>query len=429
MKLLSKTVLYSVIFSLLTFTAGGFIFYFNLRNQIIQEVDQSLDLEKNRIIQKLMFADTIPGFYTSFENQIEVVEVPASLRRADTYSDLLIYDSIEKDSIPFRRLDSYLHLYTREYHIGISKSLINKSELTGDIFLLMLFLFISLLMILLLVNVQISRRMLRPFYKTLENVKTYMITRGEGLNLPKTPTTEFTMLNNVLNRMSAKISKDFISLKEFTENASHEMQTPLAVIRSKLELLIQHENLTEDEIRLIQSISDSANKLSRMSRALVLITRIDNQQFSDIENVNITDILNNQLENLEELITEKKITVSRDLQNEICAKMNPALAEIMLTNLLSNAIKHNIPGGSIHISTRGRVFSITNTGLHSDIEPSELFGRFRKGSQHPDSIGLGLSIVKKIADTHKIAVAYTTGEGTHTLTLTFSVTGSLSEIL
>jgi signal transduction histidine kinase len=418
-KLLAKNTLYLIIFSSIIFVAGGFIFYFNLRAQIYQEVDQSLTLEKDRIIQKLMVSDSIPVFYTNFENQIKVETKEKDQFPYVKISDTLIYDSIEKDYQPFRRLQALIFLYTKAYQIDVSKSMINKGELISDVFLLMLSLFIALLAIMLVVNFFISRNLLKPFYDTLGALKGYRVTRSPKLRLPKTKIREFTLLNQVLNIMSEKIHSDFLSLKEFTENTSHEMQTPLAIIKAKLELLIQDESLNNDQLKIIQSIGDSASRLSKMSRALVLITRIENLQFRETEQINMNKLLDDLLDNFSEMISEKSIELSKDYRCDLFVKMNPALAEILLTNLISNAIKHNLRKGKINILISECELSINNTGPPLNSKPEDLFQRFSKNSSKPDSLGLGLAIVKKITDTNNIRVDYTCKNDIHTLRVIF----------
>jgi signal transduction histidine kinase len=420
MKLLVKNFYILLIFSLFTFLVGGIILYFNLKSQIYHEMDQSLILEKDRIIQKLMVSDTIPNFYTNFENQIKVEDKEDILPPQQKISDTIIYDSIENDYIPFRKLESVISLYTRIYKIDVAKSLINKTDLIRDIFMLMLFLFFSLLGVLLFVNLFISRKLLKPFYTTLGIIKNYQVTKSPGLKLPETNTKEFTMLNEVLNIMSDKIYSDFLTLKEFTENASHEMQTPLSIIRAKLELLIQDETLSREQLKLIQSINDSNNRLSKMSRALVLITRIESLQFNEKSTININQTLDNLLRNFNELISEKGIVVTKVYQEELIVDMNTMLADTLLNNLISNAIRHNIVKGNINIKTTKSEISISNSGLPLISNPDILFQRFSKDKPQSDSLGLGLAIVKKIADTNDIQITYTYNEGQHTLTLYFN---------
>ena len=280
MKLLAKTSIFYVFISTIAFSIGGIIFYNIIRADIYDEVDDSMRLEKDRIIQKLMVSDTVPKLYTSFENQIDISIINNPVQPYLTFGDTLIYDSIGKEYHPFRHLESVNKIYTRTYKIAIEKSLIKKSDLVKSIFLLMFFLSVSLYILLISVNFFVSKRVWIPFRETINKLRNYKITRDSGLNLPETKITEFTELNNVLNLMSDKIYNDFITLREFTENASHEIQTPLAIIKSKIELLIQSENLTKEHLKQLQDIYSATGRLSKLNQFLLLITsRVFNFSF------------------------------------------------------------------------------------------------------------------------------------------------------
>jgi signal transduction histidine kinase len=215
--------------------------------------------------------------------------------------------------------------------------------------------------------------------------------------------------------MSRKIRKDFLTLKEFNENASHEMLTPLAVINSKLDLLVQNENLTEEQLRLISSIYDSVARMSKLNQGLLLISRIDNNQFPQEEEVDFTTLADRILEHLDEFIEHNEIEVIRDYLAPLRIRMSPVLAEILINNLVSNAIRHNTRRGTITIRTDGKYLEVSNTGTPLSVPPEDLFERFRKGGSRTDSVGLGLAIVKKITDHYGMKAEYKYTDGLHVL--------------
>ncbi len=428
MKLLAKTTIYYILFSLIAFGLGGFIFYHVIRIDIYDEVDDSMRLEKDRIIQKLMVSDSsfthslIHSFtkFTSFENQvsINISNNPPPLPYLKL-NDTLIFDSIGKEYHPFRHLESMNKIYTRTYKIDIAKSLIKKSDLIKSIFLLMFFLSISLYIVLISVNYFVSKRVWIPFRETINKIRNYKITRDSRLNLPETHISEFTQLNNVLNRMSDKIYNDFITLREFTENASHEIQTPLAIIQSKLELLIQSENLSKAQMKQIQDIYEAAGRLSRLNQFLLLITKIENLQFSKTSDIDITNIIDKYLSNLDEIIEAKNITIQKNYSLTRQLNINPTLAEVLVSNLLSNAIKHNIKNGLINIVVNDSEIKITNTGETLIGNPDDFFERFKKAKVDSESLGLGLSLVRKIAEINHMKTSYSYDNGLHTLKIEF----------
>jgi signal transduction histidine kinase len=217
--------------------------------------------------------------------------------------------------------------------------------------------------------------------------------------------------------MTKKMRRDYFNLKEFNENASHEIQTPLAIIKSKLELLIQGEGLDEEQIGMINSVYEASTRMSRLNQGLLLISKIDNNQFHHTEKVDLQKIMEKTLEHFEEIINLKKIRIIHHFNSPACPQMNPVLAEILISNLISNSIRHNIEEGEILINMNSEGFEITNTGHPTTIPPDELFRRFRKSERTSDSVGLGLAIVKKIVQLYQFDIKYEVKENIHLIKL------------
>lgn len=217
--------------------------------------------------------------------------------------------------------------------------------------------------------------------------------------------------------MAKKMRRDYVNLKEFNENASHEIQTPLAIIKSKLELLIQGEGLDEDQVGLINSVYEAATRMSRLNQGLLLISKIDNNQFHQTEKVDLKKIMERTLEHFEEIVNLKKIRIITHFNAPTCPQMNPTLAEILVSNLVSNSIRHNIEEGEIRITMNSNGFEIANTGHTIKIPPNELFARFRKSERSSDSVGLGLAIVKKIVMLYQFDIKYEVKENIHLISL------------
>jgi signal transduction histidine kinase len=280
-------------------------------------------------------------------------------------------------------------------------------------------LFLILLAFLISGNYFISRNVWKPFYHTLEKLNRYDISLNNPLYLDKSSISEFRQLNKTLDQMSKKLQRDYMNLKEFNENASHEIQTPLAIIKSKLELLIQDEKLSEPQIKIINSVYESAGRMSKLNSGLLLISKIDNNQFPLVEKINFQVLIEKNIEHLAELISGKKIGVNLSFSQPVEIEMNRTLAEILVSNLLSNAIQHNSEGGSIEVMMERERFSISNTGSPLIIPPEELFERFRKSSRHSDSVGLGLAIVKRIVSYYFFPIDYKVNGTVHQITIIF----------
>ena len=230
---------------------------------------------------------------------------------------------------------------------------------------------------------------------------------------------------NVITRMTNKIHADYLSMKQFTENASHEIQTPLSIIKNRIELILQDDQINSENLDHIKIIYEAGNKLSKVNQALILLSKLENRQFNNYEKINIKKIIEEKLEIFSDRLAEKKIRVNLDLTDSPVL-INLHLAQILISNLLANAIKHNYVDGTINISLAYSSLFISNTG-EKPLKPIAIFfERFQKHNQHSESLGLGLSIVKEICDHEEIEIIYEYHNGMHTINLTFKNQNQLS---
>jgi signal transduction histidine kinase len=220
--------------------------------------------------------------------------------------------------------------------------------------------------------------------------------------------------------MILKIQSDYRNLKEFSENASHEMQTPLAVAKGKLELLLQSKNTDEEELSLINSAYNSIDHLSKMGRSLGLLTKIENNEFTDLQEVDLSKIVKGTLFDFQELLELKGLKIQQDIDDDVKVSSDPILIQILIGNLFQNAVRHNISGGEIRLKLTERSFVISNTGKELNNPSEELFERFKKDNQSEETIGLGLSIVKKICEINNYEISYEFKDHLHTLKVSFS---------
>jgi signal transduction histidine kinase len=213
--------------------------------------------------------------------------------------------------------------------------------------------------------------------------------------------------------MTDKIQLDFKQQKEFIENASHEMQTPLAVIKANVSLLTQSQNMKEEEMDQLQVIDNTTKRLAALNKALILLSKIENNQFEKLETIKLNEIVQKALDNFSEQIQVKRLELELDFQNELSVCMNDVLADILISNLLQNAIRYTKPGGRIKIDVLGNIFSISNSGEQLPFDSNDLFMRFKKSTNSKDSLGLGLSIVKSIVSYYNYSVSYAYYDHTH----------------
>jgi signal transduction histidine kinase len=400
--------------------AGAALLYLTIKKVIYKQVDNSLITEKSIIEDQIRQTDTIPDFEATFGHQIEVKLLTYKLISFQSIQDTDIYDPKTDSFIPFRYI--YFAGNTVEkkgFVITIYQTISEKNELLKDISIYMFFLFFSLLLISILINYLIARRLWKPFYDSVKIAGKFDIQADTPLDLPETDINEFNQLNEVFNNMTRKMRIDYLNLKEFSENASHEIQTPLAVIRSKTDLLMQQKNLNKESINLVKSINEATTRLFKLNQGLLLISKIENQVFHDKKPVSLRRIAEAGLENYKEIMLLKKISVEVEATDEALVEMNDVLAEVLVSNLLSNAVRFNIDGGFIKCHIDSRYFILTNSGVPMNIDPEDLFRRFHKNSNNPQSVGLGLSIVKKITDSYGMSIKYSCKDKVHELKIRY----------
>jgi len=275
-----------------------------------------------------------------------------------------------------------------------------------------------LLLILVITNRYVLNGLWQPFFATLHQLKAFNVADDSGLNLKITRIDEFKELNDAVLMMASKVKDDYQNLKGFTENASHEMMTPIAVVISKLDTLIQDETLSAEQYAQITGVYSPISKLSRLNQSLLLLVKIDNQLIHDVVMLDLKDIILEKLNQLQELIQNKGITVTfHPYEKEM--SLSKSLAEILIGNLLINAIKHNYNGGEIHIELNRQKLIFKNTGDKTPLEEHKIFERFQK-STASEGTGLGLTIVKNICHSFGFEISYYYKESLHWFEVDFN---------
>ena len=309
-----------------------------------------------------------------------------------------------------------------------------------------------LLVLLVLVGISgllIPKYILSPFKRTLRVIQSFNLKQKEPVRLPATRTSEFGELNEFLKRMTEKAQEDYRSLKEFTENASHELQTPTAIIRGKLDLLMESD-IRDEQAILIAEIQNALERLSRIHSSLTLLTKLENYGYETKTSVCISQVTRETLGSFEELILMKSLVLQTEIEEKVYLSLHRSLAELLLTNLISNAIRHNSPpdgrlgpnggtgggenspgagAGIIRVVLTGEKLVIANTGREPRVPTAELFERFKKGNPGSDSIGIGLAIVRQISDLSGFSILYKYVDGWHILAIGFSDRMPASKLL
>jgi signal transduction histidine kinase len=418
MKLIHKTSRYYLGYTLFILALGTVLFYFLIRIVLIDGVDEALHQEEIQIIENLQYEKIIDSIEPSPD--IKIRRINLNKVYPEKYTTVKIYDESEKDFVNFRQLKKIYKYGDSFYEISIRQSLEEAESLLASLLPAVAFLFLFILAGVFLINTYISNEVWQPFYVQLEKLKKYDLVSTKILPYEHSDIREFNELSLGVEKMTKQIYQDFLNQKEFNENSSHEMQTPLAIIRNKLDLLIQSRNLSEQDLTLIEGIYEAVKRLSLLNRGLLLISKIDNHQFNEIEQVEMEKVIKKTIEHLSPQIEDKNIHVTLNIYSPCIIPFNSILADILITNLVSNAIKHNIEAGRLYIELSDNDVVFENTGLPLKIQPELLFERFKKSSSSENSIGLGLAIVKKICDLFNFRIEYVNENDLHTITIKFS---------
>jgi len=394
MKLLTRYSQLNIAATIGIFLLGSCTFYFLLRYVLINELDSTLYTEQQEITEYAREHHALMEILPANDQFItyRMVDKPVSQRFSNTQ---LVVDQQPE---PFRAVVFGLNINGRNYLITVSKPLKETQKLLAIIILVSVLMIALVLLVSSLINRRLLHRLWQPFYNTIEKVKGYKVAQKGLLELEETKIDEFSLLNQSITAMTERVQQDYASLKEFTSHAAHEMQTPLAVIRGKLDMLVQNEAVLKSNPAQISDIEKAVHKLSRLYQALLLLTKVENGQFVLDEPVAVHEIIEEKLIEFSELIGSRKLESFVDLQPTDIV-FHKQLAEIVIGNLFYNAVRYNKNGGKIEINLAADRLSICNTSAVSVLDNERLFQRFyRHAEVKEEGNGLGLSIVKQICD-------------------------------
>ncbi|MBO9618672.1 MAG: HAMP domain-containing histidine kinase [Niabella sp.] len=316
-------------------------------------------------------------------------------------------------------VSSYQTINGKNYKITTHSYFINPNEFFSSMFITMLWKMLLISAAVFISARFFSKTLFRPFKSTLEAIRHFNVRQKKKLVLEPSSTTEFNELNGFIEKMTSRILEEYATAREFSENASHELQTPLAVLRTKNELLTQTE-LNSQQAALIEQMQLEINKLSNITKSLVLLARLENHEFNTEEEVQFCKVTKNVLQTYEYWADLKNISVTQNIDSKVYIKTNPTLADILVANLMRNAIRYNEEGGSIHIELTSDYFRITNSGQPIDMPHKDIFRRFKKGNQKNEGVGLGLAIVKQICEVCNFRISYAFVEGRHIFCVYFN---------
>lgn len=418
-KLLHKTLNYYFIYALLVLVSIGPVFYLISEALFDEEADEDIMVLKHHFdkftVKKLTIKDI--NLYNSYNQDVKIEKFNGL--KKDTLFDYSLYDSLNKDNEPFRVLQSPIKIENKPYIFSARMNMLGKENLTFSTAFLFIVLLLLLIIGFFIITKIISKTIWKPFYVALQKIEKFEIDKDTDVKLIESSTEEFERLNTAIKNLVIKNKSIYKSQKEFIENAAHELQTPIAIFKAKLETLLQRNDITEEQSQILEKLNDTTTRLSRLNKNLLLLSKIESKQYTIPEEVNLKDVITKQLDFFKEQALAKKISVNTTLSDEILVKANLFLAEILISNLFINAINHNIKNGSIDVNLTPEFLEFSNTGIALSLENDKLFERFSKVNPSSKGNGLGLSIIKKIVEANNWTIIYNFQNNLHSFRIEF----------
>ncbi|SNT26927.1 Signal transduction histidine kinase [Ekhidna lutea] len=417
MNLIARITILFVFVSLVVFLIGGVI-SFNVMMREVNFEQRRFLIERLDGLEKRL--ERRPVKDTASWTKLKIIRMPELMEDRTSFSDTVVMHNQLDRLEPHLRLDAVRTVDGVSYQISLYDIIIEPDDIRDGLVESLVTMYLILLGAVLIIGFMASYFILRPFNVTLDIIKNFSLTgSNQQVVFQKSNVIEFNRLNHFLEEMTNKVRSDYQSLKEFSENASHELQTPLAIVQSKLEVLMDGENLTEEQLEQISFVQSAIKRLSNLSNALALLTKIENREFENVSEVDLSGLLSKMLEEFKELIELKSIERDESITETAKIQADQVLIELMLTNLINNAIRHNWEGGKIKVDLNGSELTISNTGQELTIPGDQLFERFKKSNQSSHSMGLGLAIVKKICDYYDYEIGYEYKDDFHTIHIRF----------
>ncbi|MGJ7030589.1 sensor histidine kinase [Niabella hirudinis] len=403
--------LYTILLAILSVP----LFYVLVQRIMMYNLDESLGYQKTWILQKLETGP--PEDFTSYNNSVVITPTGNKTVR-DTFYSKDIFIPEDHEMVKHRVLESVIRVNGKYYALQIQKSMLEDADLVKSISLLQFVFILFLLAGLFLINRNLSRNILKPFQDTLRKLAGYRVDKHQTPQFEPTAIQEFGELNRSLDALLLRNAHLYKAQKEFTENAAHETQTPLAIIQSKLDLLLQTP-VNGEQAGLIEELTLSVRKLQKLNRTLLLLTKIENNQFPETESIDVKTVVMHTADQFTDMIVEKQIQLETGSLETSRIEANGALIDILISNLFSNAFRHTASGGRIRLSLSQHTFTVSNTASGSALNATQIFQRFQKQSTDSRSVGLGLEICKQICELYGYKLQYRFLEQQHSFSVSF----------
>ncbi|KGN92548.1 sensor histidine kinase [Porphyromonas canoris] len=411
MKLIYRVVIRLSISLSIILTIWAGLFYAAMIDELNDEIDDSLDDYSELIMARFLAGESIPTVSTNSNNQYYLKEISreeALNRRRVRYIDTMVYLPLKKETEPARVRSAVYHkgMGEKYYRLDVYTPTVEKHDLKESILSWIIFLYICLLLTIIAVNIWIYERINRPLYRLLSWMDGYKV--GEANPALNNPTIilEFDKLNKAAVRNMERAEELFESQKLFIGNASHEMQTPIAVCLNRIDTLMEDETLSENQLAELAKTQQMLDYLSKLNKALMLLFKIDNHQFVEKKELDFNALVHQMLPNYSDAYEHMDISLKIVENGVFRTKMNEILGSILIGNFIKNGYVHNIQGGEFVVELSDNKIVFRNSGVDTPLDPLQIFNKFYQGSKKQGSLGLGLALVKSICEVEHLQVIY-----------------------
>lgn len=399
-----------ILFVLLSLWA--LVFYFAIKDEIYDSIDEGLENQMELVVQRIRSGDTdlLPGGLLDGYTNIREIPRQQAKEFKEIFKDTVLYLHKEEDLEPVRLMEDVFQYNGNHYQIAVSTSMVEEDDLVQSLLVSLMWLYFGLIVSLLILNNLLLKKVWHPFYTLLDRLRDFSIEKDESIEFEGSRIQEFSLLNQRVEQLIKKAVESYKGQKQFIENASHELQTPLAISINKLELLVENYDLDKEQLEIIAAVLNNLERLTRLNKSLLLLSKIENKQFPVAEKVNFNALSKQVIADFEDfaLHTANEFTLSE--KGTIRYEMNPDLAVILISNLLKNALIHGPDGTPIIIEIHPKRIEISNNGAHA-LNKKHLFSRFKHAGNEGKSTGLGLAISKAIADQFGLRLEYVYKQG------------------
>ena len=400
----------------------GALFYFTMVDEIRDEADDALEDYSAMIISRILSGEELPQGNDGSNNSFEVRAVDSNYAATHPhlrYHDENIYIPDKREQEPARVLTSiFSDAEGQFYELMVMTPTFEKNDLFEAVLAWIVVLYVALLFIVLVVTMIIFRRSLQPLYDLLHWLDAYR-PGGRPQSVPnKSDVEEFRRLNVALQQAVDRSEELFERQSQFIGNASHELQTPLAIIGNRVEWLLDSPSITEEEAGELFKIQKTLSRAVRLNKTLLLLTKIDNGQFPESVEVDIVTALEEGVESYGDVYAAREVNFTHNLPAELKVTMNESLATTLISNLVKNAYVHTPQGGDAHIEIVGRTLRVSNTG-GEPLDKEHIFERFYQAARKEGSTGLGLALVAAVCRYYNLRLEYFFADGKHNFEVEF----------